>query len=41
MFSGHLGRELLLLCVLQEIVLLGLNFVEEREAVVLKIKAKA
>lgn len=40
-FSGHLGRELLLYCVLQEIVLLGLNLVEEREAVVLKIKAKA
>lgn len=40
-FSGHLGRELLLYCILQEIVLLGLNLVEEREAVVLKIKAKA
>lgn len=40
-FSGHLGRELCLHCILQEIVLVGLNFVEEREVVVLKIKAKA
>lgn len=40
-FSGHLGCELLLLCVLQEVVLLALNLVGEREAVVLKIKAKA
>lgn len=40
-FSGHLGRELLLLCALQEVVLLALNLVGEREAVVLKIKAKA
>lgn len=40
-FSGRLGRELLLPCVLQEVVLLALNLVGEREAVVLKIKAKA